>query len=562
MMSFALNSVSAQYWVQDASTCPATDEPNYPGQNCSPDNICGDVAGTAQCYDTSLLTPPTSTTTETGTNNPGGSAGFWLNCYSTDAASSPYCDNNGAWSCNYDSSCYSVNRTTECNDTSSDCGSCRTGYQECDGSITDGDGCEIRTNVSNCDALSGGTNENNQVNGTCDCVCDSGYIDCNDDDGDADTSTGNCEIRTNVTNYPTGTNNHYNSSCTASCDTGYLDCDSSGAGVGNGCEIEDGGLCFVGSLPGVYDACLGCAIDKSNFVTGTKAEYSSMDPLLWGTQYGGGALMELINYNASTTGGIFHVANDGKVGIGTSSPSSMLTVGVDAGSQFLVNGTGVVTAGTWEGTTVGVDYGGTGHNSWALGSLIFATTTTEFGEILKSASSSMLLSINAGGEYEWITKASAGQSRTDEEIQDVTGLLLDGTYDGGLIDISYNDTANTINFDIENNLSSYTNDLNFIALTGLTASSTQGLAFNSTTGEFYLESAYNIPLIASSTEWAEAYDWGDHSSENYFSLNNAPLSVAHGGTGKITWSAGSIIIATSSSEFSEILKTVTPLFLY
>nr|MDA3839708.1 hypothetical protein [Patescibacteria group bacterium] len=530
MMSFAVNEVSAQtYWVQDAAACPVVDEANYPGQNCAPTNICGDLTGTAQCYDTSTLTPPTSTTTETGTNNPGGSPGFWLDCYDESAGSSPYCS---TWECNYDSSCYTVNRTTECNDVNSSCGDCQSGYQECDGSIADVDGCEVRYGTT---AFPGEANAHYATDQSCIAECNSGYIDCN---GDLGTGGDGCEIRTLVTQYGTEDDVVYNASCNPVCDGTFIDCDGDIGTDGTGCEIEDTAVCFIGSLPGIYDGCFAsagnCVIDKSYFETGTKTSYSSMDPLLWGTQYGGGALMELINYNASTTGGIFHVSNDGSVGIGTNTPSAMLTVGVDAGSQFLVNGVGTVTGGTWEGDMVGVDYGGTGKDVWTAGSIVIASSSNEFGEILKSASSSMLLSINVGGNYEWITQESAGLTRTDSQIQDVAGLMLDGNYDGGLLDIAYNDTLNTIDFDIENNLSAYTNDANFITLTSLSASTTQGLAFNSSTGEFYVDPSYNIPLTASTTEWAEAYSWGDYSLENYFSLNGGPLSILNGGTGSTT----------------------------
>ena len=101
-------------------------------------------------------------------------------------------------------------------------------------------------------------------------------------------------------------------------------------------------------------------IDTQYFETGIEANYSTSSPLLWGTQYGDGPLMQLTSYEASTTGGIFYIGNDGRVGVGTSSPGAMLTVGYDSGSQFLVNSSGVVTAGQWNGSPIGLEWGGLG----------------------------------------------------------------------------------------------------------------------------------------------------------------------------------------------------------
>ncbi|PLX27179.1 hypothetical protein C0583_04735 [Candidatus Parcubacteria bacterium] len=94
-----------------------------------------------------------------------------------------------------------------------------------------------------------------------------------------------------------------------------------------------------------------------------------------------------------------------------------------------------------------------------------------------------------------------------------------------------------------------------IALTDLSSTAT-GLVYNDTTGEFSLDSDYNIPLTASTTEWAEAYGWGDHASANYFDLDNAPLSVANGGTGTSTTPmAGYMLIGNASGGYDYISST-------
>ncbi|MCK5356755.1 MAG: hypothetical protein KAJ48_00035, partial [Elusimicrobiales bacterium] len=310
--------VNAQYWVDDPANCPAIDETNYPGQNCDDEMICGDLSGIAQCYNTSFINAPTASTTSNTNYSSSYDGGYILNCFATDSSPDPYCNNNNGWWCDRDSECYDVNRNTVCVEgqmASSTCGTCRSGYTFCDGSYTDGDGCEINIGT---------------------------------------------------TPYPSENNAHYhsNGTCAPECNSGYLDCDSDLGTSGTGCEVQDGASCTFLGLPGTIQGCADCILDLVNFQTGVEAKFSTTSPLLWGTQYGSGPLVEITNYNASTTGGVFYVGNDGKVGIGTTSPSAMLTIGLDVGSQFLVNATGTVLSGTWQGGAIGLEYGGTNRNSW------------------------------------------------------------------------------------------------------------------------------------------------------------------------------------------------------
>jgi hypothetical protein len=106
----------------------------------------------------------------------------------------------------------------------------------------------------------------------------------------------------------------------------------------------------------------------------------------------------------TATSAIFIAAN-GYIGIGTSAPSSMLTVGAASGAQFLVNGSGVIIGGTWQGGTIGINYGGTGRTGWTANALVFASSSNILGEILPGTPGQILTM--SGGVPVWQTLASA-----------------------------------------------------------------------------------------------------------------------------------------------------------
>ena len=240
-----VGTVSAAYWVDDPNNCPVTSS-DFPGQSCSPTMMCGDISGTIQCYDTSSLVAPASDTQVSSTQwSASYSGGYLVDCFATGASDSPYCDNDADFWCNRDASCYSTqNRYTNCSASSFGtfvCAKCLSGRQNC-------------TSV-NCDVVTGTTNcpvgSNNHYIVSCACDCDTSYSDC---DSSGPGVGDGCEIHDWVTNYgPSNWNNRYNASCGCSCDSGYLDCNALGCNVSDGCEIDDGGSCGTGHKH--YDGC-------------------------------------------------------------------------------------------------------------------------------------------------------------------------------------------------------------------------------------------------------------------------------------------------------------------
>ena len=262
-------------------------------QDCAGDAVCEVVTG--------------STNFPTGANN-NYAAGCtaqcdsgYLDCDSGGAGTGNGCEiqNNGT--------CGTNARYSGCSGGAGNC-ICQSGYNDCDpGGAGSGNGCEIQ-NCASC-----GTNS---IYSGCsgshgNCICQSGYNDC---DAGGPGSGNGCEIQNGAS---CGSNAIY-SGCSGSngncvCQANFYDCDGSGANSGNGCEVQHGAACTVNSVDGIYDgpSCT-CVPDKSYFETGTNTPYSTPDPLLWGTQYGTGHLIQMSNGSGDT----FIVRNDGTIETG------------------------------------------------------------------------------------------------------------------------------------------------------------------------------------------------------------------------------------------------------
>lgn len=277
LMSIA--TVQAAYWVANPVNCPHTDATNYPGQNCaSPQHICGDSSGTAQCNSTTIL-PPGSTATSTTNQDAGNcqdgtcNGGYIINCYATADGTDPHCDNSGnAW-CDRNSTCYTTQvRSTTCSANLfnlSVCGSCRSNYYNCYGDIK----CEA-TSTSDCQA---GTIPHTRYDtATCDdqsgggsCECDPDYFPCDggtpsnpteDGDGCEHHAGDSCSSGTGTKVYNQcfdASNANCTSATNSDCDNDDTDGNLVTCNGANGCEIIGGGTC--GSGTGTYEVheCVG-----------------------------------------------------------------------------------------------------------------------------------------------------------------------------------------------------------------------------------------------------------------------------------------------------------------
>jgi len=253
--------------------------------NCSYDDpAVSRVCGSTVCCDTSSdITALTSSTVYLDVGDAGldesvsaaiadedggdgidtSAGGFFYNCTGTDNSTPGSAGSLDNWSCLSKSSCSTVNIITEC--TGSGTAACATiagdritgcfpGYGNCDNDL--GDGCDLNFSDN-------GDETNTSYTGSCDLTQNDGQVACN---------------------------------------ANFLDCNGNiNTGSSDGCEIEIGGTCTDATtgLTGAYDAtCNGsnppdCLVNVSGFQTGADSEYTSTDPLLWGSQFGTGEIVDL-----------------------------------------------------------------------------------------------------------------------------------------------------------------------------------------------------------------------------------------------------------------------------
>ena len=322
LMLILIPSIYAAYYVTNPVNCPSSDAVNFPGQDCSPQDICGISGGACQCFTTSSIVAPSSNTTTSGggTNYACSDAtcngGYIVDCYAAADASAPFCDNSAAFWCDMNTTCNNApnNRETICKNNTfanSNCGACKSTFYNCSASTN----CQFQAGAA-CNA--GGTYVLNQcyssTAGNCTSASNS---DCNNDDSDGNPRTCNgangCEITaggacgagtgTYAAAQCVGTGGNCTSATRLDCDNDDSDSNLATCNGVNGCEILNGGACTIGSMVGTYSGCT-CVVSKSFFQTGTFVEYqtnSTQGGMLWFKDYYTSAiLLNISNYNNET----------------------------------------------------------------------------------------------------------------------------------------------------------------------------------------------------------------------------------------------------------------------
>ena len=195
--------------------------------------------------------------------------------------------------------------------------------------------------------------------------------------------------------------------CTSTCISGWYDC-----GSGN-CDTQNGGTCGTGtwSIGGAGNACSttaggtktlarACiAASNTNFQAGVQNNYSTNNTLLWGTQQGGGPI---INFGNNTTPNLLTMLNSGYVGIGVATPTENLDV----------NGTLGVTNASGSATIFQTGLGQTGNLTYTLPII--------------GGSAGQVLTNNGSGTLSWTTAGGTG-TVTSVAATSSVGLTFSGS---------------------------------------------------------------------------------------------------------------------------------------
>jgi hypothetical protein len=144
------------------------------------------------------------------------------------------------------------------------------------------------------------------------------------------------------------------------------------------------------------------------------------------------------SYGSASSVGTFTVNAQGQLTAAADTSiaiaSSQITSGtIDSarisGSYTGITGVGTLTVGTWNATTIGVAYGGTGLTSYAAGDLVYASGTTTISKLALGTSGQVLTAGASAPQYVDQSTLSVGSATTAGSVTNSATFNNSGTGD-------------------------------------------------------------------------------------------------------------------------------------
>ncbi len=143
-----------------------------------------------------------------------------------------------------------------------------------------------------------------------------------------------------------------------------------------------------------YADSVGASYSAGTGLTLARTVFSITNTAVTAASYGSASAVPTFTVNAQ---GQLTLAADTSIAIAaTQITSGTLNSARLSGSYTGITGVGTLTAGTWNATTIGADYGGTGIASYAIGDIVYASASTTLSKLADVATGNALISGGVG----------------------------------------------------------------------------------------------------------------------------------------------------------------------